>query len=299
MSYDNSQLCHVWAQQTKASGKTPNGNFSFEGTKLFSYTTEIARFVTPEIVIRTSQGYSATTRGKHQNQIWKALDRGVKVYYTAAHLRDFFWSNRTWQEQATALYQEQIIALDAAITLLKTARNNISDKIQSIQLEASDILIFTSEHGVLVDDPTENKLVSLRDDTQSYLLAAGIDLTAKLAKERINQDNKARLTQLKLEKQIQEESIEAAMWRNFRCARTYFTQLMLRVNGDIVETSHGARVPLGDARLVYRMLKTGKSILGCRLGEFTVVSVSDDIVKIGCHSIPRQEIEALALACEW
>lgn len=34
MAYDNATCAHVWAQQNKESGKTSNGNMSFEGRTL-------------------------------------------------------------------------------------------------------------------------------------------------------------------------------------------------------------------------------------------------------------------------
>jgi hypothetical protein len=45
MSYSNGMTAHVWAQQNKERGKSGNGNMSFEGRTLYSYSTPIGRFV--------------------------------------------------------------------------------------------------------------------------------------------------------------------------------------------------------------------------------------------------------------
>ena len=66
---------------------------------------------------------------------------------------------------------------------------------------------------------------------------------------------------------------------------------LLRIKGDNIETSRYAKIPLREAVILYRRWKAGKPILGHTVGDFTVTSISNDFVKIGCHQINLSEIE--------
>lgn len=67
--FDNAQTIHVWAAQTQPSGRSHNGNLSFDGPTLYSYSTPIANIVPgadgAPVAIITSHTYSVTTTGKH------------------------------------------------------------------------------------------------------------------------------------------------------------------------------------------------------------------------------------------
>lgn len=65
---------------------------------------------------------------------------------------------------------------------------------------------------------------------------------------------------------------------------------LIRVNGDRVETTAGANVPLGDAVRLYKRIMAREATKGERVGIYQFDSVSDEntqprIVKIGCHKI--------------
>jgi hypothetical protein len=80
MTYNNSMCAHVWAQQIEDRGKTSNGNMSFDGAILYSYSTPIGRFVETvdgrRAVLVTSHSYSMTTTGKHMPALLSAIDYG-------------------------------------------------------------------------------------------------------------------------------------------------------------------------------------------------------------------------------
>lgn len=72
---------------------------------------------------------------------------------------------------------------------------------------------------------------------------------------------------------------------------------VIRVNGDIVQTNRGAEVPLKDARSLCAAILNSKNILGTSVGEFTVVAVDSEFIKIGCHKINiSQAINAINVA---
>lgn len=97
----NSQVAHVWAQQSQSFGKSSNGNFYFEGATIYSYGAHfpIASFTDIEvdgrrIVLMTSKGCSVTTSG-HVADVRSAL-RGLDsvLVVTVPDLKDWHESMR-------------------------------------------------------------------------------------------------------------------------------------------------------------------------------------------------------------
>lgn len=85
----------------------------------------------------------------------------------------------------------------------------------------------------------------------------------------------------------------------------YNCPTLLRVEGDEMVTSHGARVPLQDARRTYRFA------LACRakgwhrngeqhaIGAYQLDAVNENGVVAGCHRVTWAEIERFATAQGW
>jgi hypothetical protein len=84
----NHNVAHQWANQNRQSGKSNNGNFSFDGPRLYSYTTLIG-YISGlvdakgrKVVFASSRSYSTTTSGKHYPARAKALsDDRLRVLY--------------------------------------------------------------------------------------------------------------------------------------------------------------------------------------------------------------------------
>jgi len=72
----------------------------------------------------------------------------------------------------------------------------------------------------------------------------------------------------------------------------------LREKEDEAQTSHGAIVPLREAKLLYGMIEAGKPIVGHRIGFYTVISING-VLTIGCHKIEREEIKRFASVMGW
>ena len=63
--------------------------------------------------------------------------------------------------------------------------------------------------------------------------------------------------------------------------------------GDDVKTSQLITVPWRDVRMLLKLWKAGKPILGKKAGQYTVLSVNDDYVQAGCHRIPVANLNAI------
>jgi hypothetical protein len=76
---DSREVAHVWAQQNQASGRNATRNIYFEGETIFSYGKHfpIARFAGRGVVLVNNNGWSNTTAG-HKRDVDDAL-RGLPV----------------------------------------------------------------------------------------------------------------------------------------------------------------------------------------------------------------------------
>ena len=65
------------------------------------------------------------------------------------------------------------------------------------------------------------------------------------------------------------------------------------VDGDFIRTSQQIRVPVTEAARLLTLWKAGKLKHGMTIDRYTVLNVGDNIVKIGCHNIPVENLKAL------
>jgi hypothetical protein len=70
--------------------------------------------------------------------------------------------------------------------------------------------------------------------------------------------------------------------------------LRLSNDGEHVETYRSASIPVTVAKGLWRRLQRGEDVKGMSLGHYTVTKLENDILTVGCHSIPMSEIEYIA-----
>ena len=66
------------------------------------------------------------------------------------------------------------------------------------------------------------------------------------------------------------------------------------LEGDQYETSQGIKIDKREGDLLLKLYKHNKLTHGYRISIYTVLSVGDDFVKIGCHKIPARNLQELA-----
>ena len=82
--------------------------------------------------------------------------------------------------------------------------------------------------------------------------------------------------------------------------------VMLRVNGEQIETSQGARIPLAAAPMIWALVERcrkaggrefehGLQKGGYKVGDYTIDAIgADGTLKAGCHDIPHSELRSMA-----
>lgn len=287
----NSQLAHVWAQQTQAEGR--GNNTFFDGASIFSYgrhfeTGRIVTYKGKRIALLNSDTYSNTT-AKHKNEALRAVV-GLMPYVSVPGLTEISSTSKAM----TAALQAKDDAIESALVRAEkivrmTSRHDASWSLDAIEQAVTE----RNELAEMMGRKPVNVPVGRLDAIKSHLKARYArflelqtpEMQAKRERER------AKREALKTAKAIKAEETKIA---DFRAGKSVYIRLpheLLRIQGDEVITSKGARVPLVAAQAALKkILKNGvEASFGDRIGHFTVNGATyvenDALIEIGCHRV--------------
>ena len=298
--FDNRQCAHVWAQQTQDFGRSES--MSFRGPVLYSYQTPIAAFVQGRgnelagtadgrVVLFNSRKYSVTTSGKHMPAAHAAV----------THLRSFSVPNCT---------ANSVAEHTANLTALVAGYRADADRLMRVRelwgysrelLERAEVNV--KDYARIFDLPLPGI-----DSAADYAKAA--ERLARLDADPKRAARKAAIDARRLAKEAAQQADQLAAFRmgvasQFSGIRDAQGGAYLRIIGDEVQTSLGARVPVADARQAINFIAarrtTGKAWQRngerCPVGDFQIDSISTTgDIKAGCHFIQWSEIEPIGKA---
>ena len=273
---NHDEVCHVWAQQTQSEGKA--GNIFFEGKSIYSYRRrfEAARFVDRETVLLNSYRYSVST-AQHLSLIRQAVRH--KQVFTVPSMTDH-------RANVTYLIEQARDHFDKA----KRARKRAEWEMGYGRATVETTRDYITKFRVSVPDSHVELWQALHTDT--YLNSEV--QAALLAKARAAQVAEREATKQARLKREAEEAAQLAKWVAGELSYGRFSAMRLRVKEGEVQTTHGATVPVIEARKLYRALKAGVNVEGQQVGYYRVTRVTDSELVIGCHNIPMSEVERIA-----
>ena len=269
---NHDEVCHVWAQQTQSEGRA--GNIFFRDKSIYSYGChfEMARFIDDETVfinsVSTTNHLSLVRRAVRHKTVFTVPDftyHPDNVRYLIEKARDHF---------------------DKA----KRARKYADWPMQAARATVESIRAYITKFQVQVPESHVEVWQALHTDT--YL--NGEVQAALLAKARAAQVAEREATKQARLKREAEEAAQLAKWVAGELSYGRFSAMRLRVKEGEVQTTHGARVPIIEARKLYRALKAGMNIEGQQVGYYRVTRVTESELVIGCHNIPMSEVERIA-----
>lgn len=328
---DSRQVAHIWAQQTQAYGANPSRNIYFEGASIWSYGSHfcLARFASPSVVLVNDNSYSVTT-SRQQSDVRDAL-RGLPV--TVIFVDDprenrlpEVNQQRLWAEIiATAKKHRDARSSDHRDSIRRLLRNysaycHFTKRGRTKALAA--LLAAT------VNDPqfwAELAGCSKR-------AALEIDNEHEAQQGKIAKRSEATLARREAQRQHSQAMREAfcplaiAAWREgaerfavpsellamyggclttteralgvsverfFNASYGYGSPTLLRIVGDEIQTSRGARVTVRAAVKAWPHL-LAKQVPPQPVGQFTATSFEDGVLTIGCHRLPVSELNLIA-----
>ncbi|MCR4302121.1 MAG: hypothetical protein NUV51_10960 [Sulfuricaulis sp.] len=279
-------LAHIWAQQTREHGRA--SNFYFDGPTIYSYGPHfpIARFIERNgrrAVLFTTKTYSSST-GRHLSAAHGALHGlGVPVF----HVQNPTDTPRT---EIKAEYQSCVAELREQAACSRKYGEKIIEQAREVATEANTAAEFFGWRWRLaLPELSPESLIKIREGVAKRTKAQ----KAKDAKRQRDQAEKM--------------AEQVTLWRAGQPSDLYgySGDTMLRVKGEVVQTSRGAEVPAAHARriwpIIQRVVRTGQPYQRNghteHVGEFTIDAIAaDGTLKAGCHTIKFTELQQCAAA---
>ncbi len=290
--FSNSQLSHVWANQSQDSGRS--GSMFFEENKIYSYgmhylAAQIHTHKGVQYALVRSDTYSNATSG-HLSAINDALT-GLMPYFRVPNVFNPKEAVKYLDEQskssiATALGRKRIESND----VIKWALERIKDTYK----EANEMRRLL---GMAEKQPSKKDLSAVKTHLEFRLKRyKELNTPAAIAKKAALVARQKELKAAKL-LLLEKENIE-----KFRSGeRINLGSLpyeLLRIQGDEVVTSRGAAVPLRAAISMLKDIVNNKSLENAAIGSFTLNEVVEQpdgvkVIRIGCHRILLSEAIAV------
>lgn len=313
--FDNRMVAHVWAQRSQEEGRSHNGNFSFRGDILYSYSTPIGRFVeTPmghRVVLVNSRRYSVTTSGKHMPALWDALrGEGYRVVYQVPNIMPVGkGEHEANRDHLLCEYREAA----SRVRRMRDYYGTEQTLAETLRAEAAAVTDYEEMFGLPVTslNPEETARETMEARAQREAKANTPEALVRREKARAQREARAERRE-QLERAEAAERVEA--WRRGEPVALRWGEgrdeaggALLRVRGNTLETSLGAKVPLADAVRVFKFVKLCRkspeqmawkrngAILP--VGHFQVDYVTNTgTFRAGCHLIHWDEIVRAAEA---
>lgn len=293
--FNNSELTHVWANQTQSHGTGSNMFFEHETIYSYGYHFKLAQFVNNKegqrCVFLNDKSYSNTTN-KHQSLVWRSIPANIPFFHVVSFFHDIDASSLAHKENLTHYINEaeRLQGLTIRANKLKMGLLNQLN----IQLDIiNKYCLFFNIETLGQFDPILGNGLTLQE-RYNKVNAWAVDYTNSDQLKKWQQKQKE--NELKAKEKAREkakESIEA--FRQFKISSIYANlgHYLLRYNKDsqMVETSGGVKIHGLIFIKAYNRLISGELKQGQHVGDFRFNGIDDDIVSVGCHKIPMTEIK--------
>lgn len=289
--YPNHEIPHLWAHQSQDEARNSTGSLYFEGQTIYSYGSHfpIARHVTNErgerAVLFTTAHHSVTTSG-HCSAVARAIPPNVPIF-RVPYLRN------SWGD-------------------LPNHRDNVESQVCRIAE-----LLGKAKRARLHSDWYQHEALGLREQLQRYVAFFDLSdiavpesdeldalqswIAAHEEEERHRREESERLAE---EERRREQADRIQQFRAGDPNVSYIPGVspMLRVVGNEVQTSLGARFPVSHARhgldFIHKVRKSGREYVRnghtIHLGHYVIDRIEPDgTVHAGCHVVKWEEIERI------
>lgn len=294
--FRSAEVAHIWAQQNQYEGRNAGNTMFFRDKSIYSYGShfEMARFVKPDVVLRTTRSYSVTT-SKHLSYVWRALSNKQKLFDVP--------SFDDHAENGHYLAREVRELIDAT----NRARTGIKYKLEEISRRTSAARAYLAAFKKEMTVTARNEIKRLDKDFHKVLTQDRID-TLKAREKENEKRAEVRHAAARARREEQEKLNSLAVqdyfekWKAGEGTYSWKFQnlpVALRIIGETIETSHGATVPLLAARELWDKLQRREPLHGMTLGSYTVQGLSGSILTVGCHQIPVKEVFRMAKNLNW
>jgi hypothetical protein len=262
------EVIHVFAQQTQSEGRNQSGNIFFYNNKIYSYGYHylLGEFIDKETILINDKGYSVTT-SKHIYSLIDATRQYKRFNVTESNL--------------------DLVHAEIKETLIKIpkARTNKATYLKRI------LYLFEKLNEYLIYTKTKAKVSKLKEYREIKKIVQRLETN----KDQILLEV-AEILKTKEKRQLEKNKEAIKLWRSHEKHYLHgIKNSLLRLSKDFanVETSGGVKIEVKKAKVLYKLIEAGKDIKGFKLDYYTVIGIKDNILKIGCHNIPLNEVQSI------
>ena len=268
---NSNEVYHYFANKVQPSGRS--GNCSFAYPRAFSYAACIGKHFAEGVAL-ASDKWSVTTSG-HQSDLRQACKHLITICVPSP------------DDVETSFRQVNI----EVSNLLKKASVAKARKNQYL----GEALLAVEQFNTFAEwNKSELRIEPPVTDTEALAKIAQAVKTATKA-------HNAQLAERKRQDALKDAE-RIAEWRaGSAIYLPYNVDMVLRVKGENVETSKGAKIPTSEAptlwRLITRVMAGERDYeVGQAVGVYHLTKIRrDGSIVVGCHDIPHSEIKGIAL----
>lgn len=297
--FTNDETCHVWSTQTQEEGKNHNGSIFFDGPVIYSYGRHfpMARLIPgTDIVLFTTESYGQTT-ACHKGLVSRAVSHKTVICVPNVVKPGYYPET----EKATKYHTDNLEAIHKDAISLRNkatrARTYGEHYLTELAERTQDAEVYFNTFRKEMDKATARAW--RRKLTKG--IATPEEVKALNDKIKATRKIQAKKDKEKRAREMVEYNEMLPRWiaGDMEARLPYWIQpappASLRIKDGQVETTQGARIPLPDARKAYRLIKAGRgdSLKGQRIAYYTVTSITDKLLTVGCHRIELAEIDRI------
>jgi hypothetical protein len=289
--FNNSELTHVWANQTQTHGKGSNMFFEYDIIYSYGYHFKLAQHITnkqgEKCVFFNDRHYSNST-SKQQALVYRSIPANIQFFKVQSFFKDIETSTTAHLENLKSYLEYAKGSQQKTIYATKLKNGYISQT--KIAIEVFNKYVKFFDLGQLLwDYPTlQNKYAELNNWLFEY------QESKEFKQWQIKQEENKKKAEAKA---IIDAKEKIELFREFKISSIYANlgHYLLRYNKetDNVETSGGVKMGKNVFLTAYQRLINNQLFKGQHVGDFTYNGIEGEIVSVGCHKIPMTEIQSI------
>lgn len=293
--FNNSELTHVWANQTQSHGTGSNMFFENESIYSYGHHFKIAQIIEHEnkkAVLFNGRSYSNTTN-KHQSLVKRAIPSNYP-FFIVNSFPDTMPTQMMHSNNLKYYIGEAERLQGLTIRANKLKMGYLSQLKNEIDIFEKYVLFF-GLHDLEQFNPILGQGLTIKerfDLINSFVF--GYENSNELKAWKIKQEENKKKAEAKALIEAKEK-IEA--FRQFKISSIYANlgHYLLRYNKEsqMVETSGGVKIHGLIFIKAYNRLISGELKQGQHVGDFRFNGIDGEIVSVGCHRIPMTEIKSI------
>ena len=270
------RLLHAWIYSDETfTGHTPGNRMFAEGNDLYSYRygAMIAKKLPNQTILVDTRSFSVTT-SKQQTLLRRAIPSNWNIIYVEDP-----------SSKPSSLIIRSIGKIKDYLDKIPKAHSRKLEHLQSAICERINILKLVTMY------PEQCTLADYQFLTSDFNPETYIP---NYAEWQTKENGKAHKRILKQQKEDEVRALKGeeqlALWLNFEANSCYsytgLTRLRYNEKTQEIQTTQGITIHKDKVKELYELLKKGKDVIGLKIDNtYTVISLKDNVLCIGCHKL--------------